>query len=257
MNGHHDGPENEQVGAYVLDALPPDEVMAFEEHLESCASCRDEVAELRDVVDVLPLAVDLVEPAPSVRDRIVSAVEAETNGRPALTALQGGVPVRAKRRRIGMVEGLLALAAVAVIAALGIWNVLLQQKIDRQQAEVAFQRDVTTALTHHAAVYPVAPTPADSGASAYMVQPRGKAAAYLIVKDLPASARGTVYQLWLIRGGTPRSAGTFTYTGSDPKIVRAPIPASGYTLTAVTIEHGPHGSAHGPTGAKVLVGTLG
>ncbi|MFX7198000.1 zf-HC2 domain-containing protein, partial [Acinetobacter baumannii] len=30
-------------GAYALDALEPDEAAAFEGHLDSCASCTDEV----------------------------------------------------------------------------------------------------------------------------------------------------------------------------------------------------------------------
>ena len=49
-------------GAYALDALDGDEALAFERHLESCASCRDEVRSLRETLPAL--AEDSAEPAP-------------------------------------------------------------------------------------------------------------------------------------------------------------------------------------------------
>lgn len=255
MNDEQDERDHEQVGAYVLDALSPGEAASFEAHLQTCASCRAEVAELRKVVDVLPLAIDPVEPPTSLRDRIMAAVEGETNDRPALTAIRGGVPQRV-RRPFPVAEGILAVAAVAVIVALGIWNIRLQQRIDSQQAEVAFQQDVTAALREHAVVYPITATSSAPRAAAYMVQPRDGRAAYLIVKDLPSPPRDKVYQLWLMRGTTPLSAATFTYSGRNPEIVHAALPSTGYTLTAVTLEQGPRGSPDGPKGPKVLIGTL-
>jgi anti-sigma factor RsiW len=257
VNDHHPGQENEQVGAYVLDALPVDEVAAFETHLVSCPACQAEVAELREVVGILPLALEPVEPPAALRDRITRAIEEDTAKKPALTALPGGAPKRTERKRFPLAEGLLALAAVAVIAALGLWNVHLQSRIDQQQAAVNLQQLVSTALNHRDAVYAVAPTPSAAGASAFMVQPQGKRSAYLIVKGLPHPPSHKVYQLWLLRAGVPTSAGTFTYSGSSPKIVPVPMPATGFGATAVTVENAPHGSAHGPTGAKVLQGFLG
>ena len=256
MNEHHPGQENEQIGAYVLDALPADEAAAFETHLLSCAACQAEVVELRAVVGILPLALDPVEPPASLRDRISRAVEDDLAGKPVLKAIPGGAP-KLPRRRFPLTEAILALAAVAVIAALGLWNVHLQSQVNQQQASVNFQKLVAAALNHRDVVYPVAPTSSASGASAYMVQPQGRQSAYLIVKDLPKPSSHKVYQLWLIRSGVPTSAGTFTYSGADPKIVPVPMPSTGFTLTAVTVENAPHGSAHGPTGAKVLAGKLG
>ena len=64
MNDHtHD---SDLVGPYVLDALEPDEREAFDVHLKTCASCRAEVAQLSQVVNVLPLTCDSVEPPSTV-----------------------------------------------------------------------------------------------------------------------------------------------------------------------------------------------
>ena len=256
MNDYHPEHENEQVGAYVLDALSAAEVEEFEAHLSACSSCRAEVAELRDVVDVLPLALSPVEPSAALRDRITAAIEDERPVRPSLAALPGGAPKRIRGRGLLVPEGILALAAVAVIAALGLWNAHLQSRIDQQQSALSFQQLVSKALVHRDAVYPVAPTSSATGAAAYMVQPPGRQSAYLIVKDLPSPPPHKVYQLWFMRAGVPTSAGTFTYSGSAPKIVSAPMASTGFTVTAVTLENGPRGSAHGPTGEKVLVGTI-
>jgi hypothetical protein len=101
--GGQEGPPHDAVGAYLLDALPEDERAAFEEHLATCASCRQEVAQLTPVVALLPrlLELDLEAdseadaaalplPSPELRDRIVGAARAET--RPAVAA--AAVPAR-------------------------------------------------------------------------------------------------------------------------------------------------------------------
>jgi anti-sigma-K factor RskA len=256
MNDEHDA--QELVGAYVLDALPVEEVEAFEVHLTDCASCRAEVRELQSVADVLPLALTPVAPPEALRDRIMAAVEADETSRPALTALRGGVPERMQGRNLlRMPSTYLTVAAVAVIAALGVWNLHLQSQVTQQQAAVKMQRMVSQALMQHASVYPVGPTSPNSNAAAYMVQPQGRATAYLIVKDLPKPSSNRVYQLWLMQGNVPRSEGTFTSAGSDPEIVHMPTALTGYGRTAVSVEPGPSGSSHGPTGKIVLLGKLG
>jgi anti-sigma-K factor RskA len=89
-----------------------------------------------------------------------------------------------------------------------------------------------------------------------MVQPLHANTAYFVVKGLPATPSNKVYQLWLVKGKTPTSAGTFTYSGSGPEIVQVPMVTSRFSVAAVTLERGPHGSNHGPTGHMLLAGPL-
>jgi hypothetical protein len=86
-------PLDDLVGAYLLDALTDDEREAFEAYLSTSESTRLEVAQLRPVVDLLPLTLDvrrdgqqLAEQFPSreLRDRILAAVRDEPD--PAVDA---------------------------------------------------------------------------------------------------------------------------------------------------------------------------
>ncbi len=61
-SGYH-----EQIGAFALEALPPEERIAFEAHLRDCWQCQDELPVLLDAVRVLRRAIvpdrEPVEPA--------------------------------------------------------------------------------------------------------------------------------------------------------------------------------------------------
>jgi hypothetical protein len=241
------------VGAYLLDALEPAELAGFEQHLAGCDSCRSEVAELSQVVDVLPLAVETAQPSAGLRDRVLAAIQAEGDTRPALTPIAGGRPEPRARRRLGWLEAVAGLAAVAVLAALGIWNLQLQSKVDKQQAQLKFQRAVASALASGATVTTMASTGPGRGAEAAMVQSHKGKPAYLIVEGLPQTPSNKTYELWLVKK-TPVPAGTFRYSGSDPQIVRLPISSAGYPVAAVTLEPGHGGSA--PKGPFVLQAKL-
>jgi anti-sigma-K factor RskA len=78
----------------------------------------------------------------------------------------------------------------------------------------------------------------------------------LIVEDLPSLGADSQYQLWLIREGKRTDGGVFS-VGSDgyaAMVVRSPDPLGSYQAFGITVE--PHGGSVGPTGNKVLGGTL-
>jgi anti-sigma factor RsiW len=239
----------------VLDALSPEERVEFEVHLVDCVACQAEVAELRQVVDVLPLAVDIVQPRAGLRDRILAEAQGDVEVKPRLTALEGGAPPRdrsdAPRRWTRAPQTWLALAAAMVIAALGGWNLQLRQNTNSHQT--AFEHDMVVALASGARVSPVAGTPAAPAASAALVQPR-HGHAYFIVQGLPPTPVNKVYEVWLMRHNVPQRAGIFSYSGNDAQIVPLQVTSTGYALTAVTDEPGQGGLV--PTGQQVLVGKL-
>jgi anti-sigma-K factor RskA len=255
--------DSDLVGAYVLDALPLDELEAFEAHLTECESCRQEVAELSRVVEVLPLAVDQVAPPADLRGQILAAIADEVGEapvqRPALTAIEGGAPPRRAIARPAPWQTLLAVAAAVVIAVLGWQNLQLQQKVDRLNQNAALAHNVTAAIAAGATQSHIAGTSAQPGAVASLVQPLHQNVAYLIVHGLKPTPPGKVYQIWLvkIRHGQlePRSAGVFQVSGSAPQIIQIPMSSRGYPAAAVTLEGCP-GGCPGPRGPKVLLGQL-
>lgn len=260
MSNQHD--ESEMVGAYLLDALDPEEREAFEAHLRGCESCRAELGELRQVVDVLPLACDQVEPSRDVRDRIMATVRSEAEERPVLTPLAGGRAQPRSRTGFQRASTLIAAVAAAFVVGLGLWNLKLQHDIDNKQhtialyqADLAFQREVQNALAHGDRVSLMPKQPSPAGPAVAMVQPAGGGAASLIVRGLPATPANRVYEFWLIRGAVPHKAGLFTYHGLEPQVVHLSVSAAGYPVAAVTLERGPHGSLR-PTSKPLLSGNL-
>src|SRR3954463_7431606 len=66
----------DDVGAWVLGALPGDEHERFAAHLPGCQACRRDVAELQMVADTLPLAAPQVAPPPELKERTWAPVRA-------------------------------------------------------------------------------------------------------------------------------------------------------------------------------------
>src|SRR5918998_160225 len=82
----------ENVGAYLLGALPELERQAFEQHIERCDDCRSAVERLRPAADALPRAATPLTPPPRIKAALMEVVE-----RDASTA---SPPTRARRRRV-------------------------------------------------------------------------------------------------------------------------------------------------------------
>jgi anti-sigma-K factor RskA len=199
--------------AYALDALEPDEVDAFEEHLATCESCREAVADFSSAAAELAFAAPAAVPPPALRDRLLEAARAE---RPSVR------PLRPRRRSL-----LVAVAAVAACAALvlGIWNISLHNQLSDSKNE---------ALTR----LPVTGTP-----GSMVVSSNGSAA--LVLYRLDAAPAGKTYEAWLIRGSNaPVPAGLF-HGGAGTTFVPIKGSVKRGSVVAVTVE--PAGGSPEPT----------
>jgi anti-sigma factor RsiW len=247
--------ESELVGAYVLDALEESERDAFEAHLLSCIPCRSEVEDLLQVVEVLPLAVERAEPSDALKTRLFDAVAEESATGPRLIVPRGAVPTSGWRRGIRRYETILVLAAAVVIAALGAWNVHLQNQVSAEKRTAASGQAVSRALLSGASVSTLAPTGTGTVARAALVQPKNGAASYLLIGDLPAAPKHKVYELWYLRGTTPYRVTVFNSSSSAPTVVPLPTATNSYGEAAITVENGPNGSDR-PTSAPIMTGKL-
>jgi hypothetical protein len=101
------GPDATGLGAYVLDALEPEERRRVEEHLAACPACAAELAEFRS----LPALLDRVRPEDL--EPVSVTPSPDLFARTAAAAADVGRPGRLRSRTW-------ALAAAAVLAVLGI-----------------------------------------------------------------------------------------------------------------------------------------
>lgn len=75
---------HDAIGAYILGALPDDERIAFEQHLQQCPSCQEELRELGPIAALLPRLYDEIdlpeveavpadlEPSPELKEHILA-----------------------------------------------------------------------------------------------------------------------------------------------------------------------------------------
>lgn len=77
MNGSDHNRWSEDLAAYMLGALGPDEAAGFERHLEGCERCQGEMRWLEPAVHSLPEAVERQEPPPRLRAALMAEVRAD------------------------------------------------------------------------------------------------------------------------------------------------------------------------------------
>ena len=233
------------LAAVALDAAEDVDMGALRRHLRECASCRSTAAGFQHVADLIPLSVELVEPPPQLRSRLLSIVHAEAAG--SVTPSRRVSRWRALWQRIPAARGVSLVGALAMVAV-----VILA---------------VVAATGRHQ------PAPAPAVAS-YAVQgcgltPQPNACANLTV--YPASGQGVlavnglapitsiagrptgVYEVWLIRSDRHPEPAAFLSLQPDGHTWTAAVPVdvSRHVAIAMTEEPYPNGSPS-PTGAVVL-----
>jgi anti-sigma factor RsiW len=211
---------HELTAGYALDALDPEERRAYEEHLEGCERCQEELGSFWETTEALAIAASGPVPAAGLRERIVAAARAEP---------QNVVPIDIRRRRT--VPALSAVAAVAAVVALavGLWATQLRGDLDDTRLALERERAVAEVLSD-----PDARTVSlEAGTGRLVVSPEGKGV--LVLDELARAPSGKTYEAWIIEGGTPVPAGVFP--GTDE---RDRIPLEGTVdpgdVVAVTVE---------------------
>jgi anti-sigma-K factor RskA len=239
----------ELLGAYALDAVAPDERDAVEEHLASCARCRAEVADHREVAALLG---NSGSDAPAeLWERIAGSLDAAPP-RPDLGPLLGLDQARERRRRRLPTAWGVAVAAVAaaVIAVLGVQVRDQDRRIDELQAALAnpnrpgYEAAAADPQADHFAL-----ASADGSTKVVGVITED-GTAYLDVSALPTLAGDQTYQLWGAAGKDLVSLGVL---GTNPKVISFPAGAN-YRAFALTVEDAPGvvTTEHDP----VVTGTL-
>jgi len=221
----------EDLAAYLLDALTAEEQHVFELHLRSCPACQAEERWLRGAVDLLPSSVEQLEPPPALRERLMDTVRAEA---PA-EAVEARPGIR-RGRRLGFILRPAAAFGAAALIAVGIGVGYLIG-------------DSGGGSTSALVTVPAKPTGVDPGASGEIVKSRDSAV--IRVSGL-RQRRGRVYELWLVRRGssTPEPSSLFAVRkdGSGASGIAGGL--EGVREVMVTSE--PEGGSRQPTTMPVL-----
>ncbi len=109
-------------GLYAVGALNADDRRAFEEHIELCRGCVDEVMSLLPVAHVLTRAVPYHDPPPRLRARVIQAITGAPPAAPVdhLPLQRPSDPIDKPRQQGGGVgRALFNLAAVLCLVAAG------------------------------------------------------------------------------------------------------------------------------------------
>ena len=257
---------------YALGYLTPEERREVEAHVRDCAECAVELQELSLVMDGLARAPEPAVPPPGLKGRVLARLADEPQD--LLTVQPHPVEAPYHPARVGW-SGIWLAAAAAAILVLGTALFVsrdrerrlaselgrlagditdLQTRVDVSASQADMALSILTAtdmrrieLTGGTAAQP-------SLARAYWSPTRG----LLVAADrLPVPPPGRVYQVWLIGGGAPVSAGLLGSPTSGRGMLIAPPPggiSSGPVTIAVTDE--PPGGLSAPTGSRHLLGSL-
>ncbi len=230
----------DDAAAYVLDSLEPDERAAFEAHLAGCSECAAEVRSLRAVTGALARGVAAADAAPELRERVLGALpNAVVHEKPAKPAARTGGRI---------LRWLPAAAALALALGLGVYAVLLQDRLAEAQSALGVLAAPDVARIDLAG-QPVAPL---ARARALWSRERGM---IFSVTNLPPAPEGRVYQVWVVTPNAPVSAGLLTpdASGAGSAYFDTPPDIPPPVAVAVTLE--PAGGVPAPTGERYLIGT--
>lgn len=244
----------ELLGAYALDALPPDEEAALRAHLASCQRHARELASLRDAASRLA-ETTAAPPPPSLRARVLAAVATDAAASSTVAAdAHGASPVaidaararRAPRRRLHPLDWSprtwAAIAAALLVAVVGLaaWNAVLLRGDASEADRLAARVTWVSSLEAHGV---------DArGAVAYVGDEHK---AIVFIDGLQPLGPSKTYQFWSIDGGTPESIGLMDTDASGKGTMVVPFDATRAHTLAVTVERA--GGSPQPTSSPILI----
>lgn len=246
----------EDLALYAVGSLQPAERATLEKHLSECPDCRRELHELRGDTALLAMCVPHQAPPARARQRLMSAIAAETRETRAPKASMWRILIPS-----------LAAAALAIFAVV-FWQrdldlrrqvANLEESLARQQEQLRSANEVLATLTDPAAArftLSAANTPPRPQGKAIYARNRGSL--IFLATNMPALPPQKAYELWLIPAtGAPIPAGIFKPNANgSATVINPPLPGNVEAKTfAITVE--PESGSLAPTSQIIMVGTGG
>jgi anti-sigma-K factor RskA len=231
-------------GAYCVHALPEGERTEFEQHLDSCTACAQEVRELTVTASKLGVASALAPP-PALRERVFAEIAEVRQEPPQVphTHRRTGAGGAGRVRRLPRFALAASLATAAALGGVSVWQYQAAEEA-RQRAEQAEQRGETMAQLLAAPDAKVSAGELPGGGSVTVVVSRGEGRAAFFASGLPEAPDGKVYQLWFSDDGTMRPAGLLSASGASAAMLMEG-PVGDASAMGITVE--PAGGSKQPT----------
>ena len=248
----------EDLALHALGTLQGDERARLEAHLDSCAACRQELADLRGDMALVAMSTAGPKPPQRSRQRLLNAIAKE----PRVPATASGAASRFNWwAALGWAA---AVAMLMVVVQLRRENYFLRESVtnlgaltSQQTLELANAQRVVDTLTAPEAqtvMLAASKNPPPQGKAFYL---KNRSGLVFVANNLPALPADKIYELWLIPPtGAPIAAGLFKPDAKgNATVVNPPgLPPGVEAKTfAVTLEpaSGPHDA---PRGTGVMQG---
>lgn len=234
MNAQDHHRYEDELAAYMLGALEPDEERSFAEHLAGCQHCQVRERWLRASLDVLPSTVEHHEAPPELRDRLMDVVRREAGvpqdaARPQPASRGLFQRLRAWLGSMSLRPGI-ALAGVALLLAAGAIGYALRGGGGPESTTL-----------------PVTGTASAPQTTGSLVRQGDRG--ILRVENLP-QRKGRVYEVWLVKDGKPVPSTLFQVHRDGKGAAAIPDGLDASSQVMVTAE--PAGGSDQPTTQPVL-----
>jgi anti-sigma-K factor RskA len=234
-------PFRENIPAYALGALDAEDAVALEAHLQTCPSCRDELAAYRAMSSNLLMGLPPQMPSKALRRR-----------------LQGQLPSAkklAQPRLNWSLSHVAAWIAILSLLAVNVFSVLQVRALQNQQAQLMDQiQNGQMALVMLS--YPNTesfPIKQENVSGSFLLDKEYNHAV-LILRGLTPLANDQTYQIWLIEPNGERTSAGLIQPQTDLPVVSAPIRSTqnlaNFIGVGMTVE--PAGGSEGPTGLQIF-----
>lgn len=225
----------ELLAARALDGLDGDDVAraeeAIAEHVPSCDECRDAVVAFGELAGDLALAAPAAAPPDTLWPRLRRSAAAGPTRRWA---------------------GWASAAAVLVLAGgLGVWNLVLTDRLADAQTRQSWLLDAVSSLGHPDAG--VVQLSGNVQGRMNVLYVRGKDRMYLVASGMAEPDEG-VYRVWLVRHDHTEAAGSFV---PDHGAVMLPVERGADDVDRVLLTHEPSDDSPTPAASPLAEAMLG
>ena len=240
MNEHDHTAYEDDLAAYLLDALTEDETREMERHIAGCPRCQERARWLGRSVEMLPTAVEQLEPPPELRERLMQTVRAEAAAARPVEPARRDRPTRTSSGR-GWLGRLFALPrpAIGLAAMFLVAGGILGYALGNNGGG----SDVTTVQAQV--------VPAASGARVTLEHEGDRG--ILRVSGLPQHSN-RIYEVWLARGKRVRPAGLFQVDSRGRGAAGIPNGLENADQVMVTLE--PPGGSDQPTSDPLVIAEI-